>query len=82
MHRGAAVAHKVRSYKGDAGMGMADQSCRSALCGSAPCARQTYGAVHPSVAVAHRVRSHRQAGVAEEMNGAMPKADAQRGPAL
>jgi hypothetical protein len=37
---------------------------RSALCGSAPCARQTYGAVHRSVAVAHRVRSHRQAGAA------------------
>jgi len=34
---------------------------RPALCGSAPCARQTYGAVHHSVAVAHRVRSHRQA---------------------
>src|SRR6185369_6384866 len=28
------------------------------VCGSAPCARQTYGAVHRSVAVAHRVRSH------------------------
>ena len=26
----------------------------SALCGSAPCARQPYGAVHRSVAVAHR----------------------------
>jgi hypothetical protein len=37
------------------------QFCDRYFCGSAPCARQTYGAVHPSVAVAHRVRSHRQA---------------------
>jgi len=29
-------------------------------CRSAPCARPSYGAVHPSVAVAHRVRSYRK----------------------
>jgi hypothetical protein len=52
-----------------------------ALCESAPCARQTYGAEHPGVAVAHRVRSHRQAPDAAK-DGAMPKADAKRGPAL
>ena len=37
----------------------------SFFCGSAPCARQTYGAIHRSAAVAHRVRSHRQALVAD-----------------
>ena len=52
--------------RGDAGMGLADPSCRSALCGSAPGARQTYGAIHRGVAVAHRVRSHRQAGMSEK----------------
>jgi hypothetical protein len=29
------------------------------FCRSAPCARTTYGAVHPSVAVAHKVRSYK-----------------------
>jgi len=38
---------------------------RSALCRSSPCTRQTYGAVDPGVAVAHKVRSHRQAGMSE-----------------
>jgi hypothetical protein len=35
----------------------ASLACRL-VCGSAPCARQTYGAVRRGVAVAHRVRSH------------------------
>ena len=30
-------------------------------CRSAPCARPSYGAIHPGVAVAHRVRSYRKA---------------------
>jgi len=35
IHPSAAVAHKVRSYKGDASLWMADRCCRSALCRSA-----------------------------------------------
>ena len=54
---------QVRSYKGARTPWGVDLELRSALCGSAPCARQTYGAVHRSMAVAHRVRSHRPARV-------------------
>ena len=50
-----------------------------AFCRSAPCARTAYEAVLPSVSIAHRVRSHGQAGARE---GERTKADAQRGPAL
>ena len=62
-----------------AGLLTADHGCRPAICGSAPCARQTYGAVHPGGTVAHRVRSHRQAGVAKERRDAPSRCAARPG---
>ncbi|GAB2810077.1 hypothetical protein GCM10027021_38540 [Dyella kyungheensis] len=44
-----------------AGRGRSGCIALTGYCGSAPCARQAYGAIHPNVAVAHRVRSHRRA---------------------